>query len=232
LVFENSEKIIFAGDPHGEFRPLISAVKKHRPVAVILLGDMDLLEPLEVCLAEVADLAEIYWIPGNHDYDRQEYYDNLFNSDLSKNNLDGKVVEIAGLKIAGLGGVFKGKVWHPDIGVKWSRREDLLHFLPSNVSKGGIRRHHECAIWPEDYERLAGLKADILVSHEAPSCHRYGFEELDLLAEMMGVKRIFHGHHHTYYMAHLESGVRVCGAPIQRVVDLNGSLVVGDKNGC
>lgn len=196
------------------------------------MGDMGLSDPLEVCLKDIEDLTDIYFIPGNHDYDSQEYYDNLFDSSLSENNLDGKVVEIAGLKIAGLGGVFKGKVWHPDTGVKWSRREDLLHFLPSNVSNGGIRRHHECAIWYEDYEKLADLEADILVTHEAPSCHRHGFDELDLLAEMMGVKRIFHGHHHSHYKARLEGGIAVCGAPIQGVVNINGSLVTGGKNGC
>lgn len=192
---------------------------------------MDLNDPLEVCLKEIENLTDIYFIPGNHDYDRQEHYDNLFNSSLAKNNLDGKVVEIAGVKIAGLGGVFKGKVWHPDTGVKWTKREDLLHFLPSNVSNGGIPRHYECAIWYEDYERLADLKADVLVTHEAPSCHRHGFEELDLLAEIMGVKHIIHGHHHLHYNAHLESGISVSGAPLRGVVDINGSLVAGGKNG-
>jgi len=231
-TFNNSKNILFAGDPHGEFRPLIEAVQKHPPEAVILLGDMGLSESLGICLKEVLGLTEIYFIPGNHDYDFQEYYDNLFNSSLLKNNLDGKVVEIAGLKIAGLGGVFKGKIWHPYTGIKWSKRDDLLYSLPSNVNKGGIRRHHECAIWYEDYERLAEQKADILITHEAPSCHRYGFEDLDILAEMMGAKLIVHGHHHVHYTDTLESGVEVFGAPISGVIDLNGSLVVGGENGC
>lgn len=190
---------------------------------------MGLNDRLEVCLKDIEDLTDIYFIPGNHDYDSQEYYDNLFDSSLSENNLDGKVVEIAGLKIAGLGGVFKGKIWHPDTGVKWSKREDLLHFLPSNVSNGGIRRHHECAIWYEDYEKLANLKADILVTHEAPSCHRHGYEDLDLLAEMMGVKLIVHGHHHKYYTSKLDNGIQVFGTPIQGVVDLKGNVITRRK---
>lgn len=222
-------QILFAGDPHGEFRPLIAAVKRHTPEAVILLGDMDLKQPMDECLEEIKNLTNIYWIPGNHDYDSQKYYDNLFDSSLSENNLDGKIVEVAGLKIAGLGGVFKGKVWHPDTGVRWSRREDLLHFLPSNVSKGGIRRHHECAIWYEDYERLADMKADILVTHEAPSCHRYGFETLDLLAQRLGAKLIVHGHHHEHYIDRLPSGIKVFGTPIKGVVDLEGHLVTRSK---
>jgi len=74
-------------------------------------------------------------------------------------------------------------------------------------------------------------KAVILLTHEAPSCHRHGFEELDLLAEVMGAKLIVHGHHHSHYNACLESGIRVCGAPLRGVVNINGSLVVGGKNG-
>lgn len=40
------------------------------------------------------------------------------------------------------------------------------------------------------------LQADILITHEAPSCHPYGCEALDVLAMDMKVKRSFHGHHH------------------------------------
>lgn len=56
------------------------------------------------------------------------------------------------------------------------------------------------------------------MTHEAPSCHRYGVEALDVLAKMMGAQCIFHGHHHAYYKAHLESGIKVCGAHLQGVV--------------
>ena len=60
------KRIFFAGDPHGNFKPLISAVHKHKPEAVVLLGDYDLDEPLEKCLETIADLTEIWWIAGNH----------------------------------------------------------------------------------------------------------------------------------------------------------------------
>jgi len=228
-IFNNSTNILFAGDPHGDFRPLMAAVKAYRPEAIILLGDMGLEAPLEVTLKDIVDLTQIYFIPGNHDYDREDWYSNLFGSSLSANNLDGRVVEIAGVKIAGLGGVFKGKVWHPKAGVRWSRREDLLHFSPSNVIKNGLRRHHEAAIWYEDYEHLAEQKADVLVVHEAPSCHRYGFCELDELAEVMGAKLVVHGHHHAHYIDWLPNGIKVFGTPIQGVVDMEGNVVSGGE---
>lgn len=48
--------------------------------------------------------------------------------------------------------------------------------------------------------QLIGLygarRAGILVCHEAPSCHPYGYAEIDELALAMGAKVVVHGHHH------------------------------------
>jgi len=52
------------------------------------------------------------------------------------------------------------------------------------------------AIYPDDVAALSKLRADILVTHEAPGCHPYGFAALDDLARSMRVARSFHGHHH------------------------------------
>ena len=45
-------------------------------------------------------------------------------------------------------------------------------------------------------EQLEQQQADILICHEAPKPHPSGFEVINQLAEKMGVKKIFHGHHH------------------------------------
>lgn len=37
---------------------------------------------------------------------------------------------------------------------------------------------------------------DILVTHEAPSCHPQGFKAIDDLARAMRVQKAYHGHHH------------------------------------
>lgn len=34
----------------------------------------------------------------------------------------------------------------------------------------------QTAIFPDTYNRLADLEADVLVTHEAPGCHRHGFD--------------------------------------------------------
>ena len=46
-------RILFAGDPHGNFKPLISAVLKYQPTDVILLGDYDLETPLDLSLIHI-----------------------------------------------------------------------------------------------------------------------------------------------------------------------------------
>ena len=74
----HNHRILFAGDPHGNFQPLIAAVLKYRPEAVVLLGDYDLEMPLEHYLEEIIDLTEIWWIAGNHDFQSPGKYHNLF----------------------------------------------------------------------------------------------------------------------------------------------------------
>ncbi|WP_051149765.1 metallophosphoesterase family protein [Methylohalobius crimeensis] len=105
--------IFFVGDPHGRFQPIIDCVQTHRPDAVILLGDMTPDRPLDEVLAPILDVTEVYWIPVNHDGDRDEWYDRVFGSGLAERNIHGRVVQIGNIRIAGLGGVFRGKIWFP-----------------------------------------------------------------------------------------------------------------------
>jgi Calcineurin-like phosphoesterase len=104
-------RIFFCGDPHGHFEHIHAAVREHRPAGIVLLGDVQSREPLELALKPILDLTEIWWIHGNHDTDSDADYDNLFGSALADRNLDGRVVEVAGTRIAGLGGIFRGQIW-------------------------------------------------------------------------------------------------------------------------
>ena len=64
----HNHRILFAGDPHGNFKPLIAVVRVYRPEAVVLLGDYDLDMPLENYLHEIIGFNQIWWIGGNHDF--------------------------------------------------------------------------------------------------------------------------------------------------------------------
>lgn len=105
--------IWFLGDVHGRFDHVIRLVKIHRPKAVIFLGDLECSLPLDVILRPIVGLTEIWFIHGNHDVDEFSYWENLYGSGLSERSLHGRVVEIAGYRIGGLGGTFEPPVWRP-----------------------------------------------------------------------------------------------------------------------
>lgn len=190
-------QIFFCGDPHGHFDHIHAAVHEHRPAAIVLLGDVQPKEPLELALKSILDLTEVWWIHGNHDTDSDADYDNLFGSTLADRNLHGCVVEVAGQRIAGLGGIFRGQVWAAPGKSQYASKEDYLARCgKGNWWRGGMPRKHRSTIFPDDYRALLGERADILVTHEAPTCHRHGFREIDDLARSLCVKAAFHGHHH------------------------------------
>ncbi|RKZ95625.1 MAG: metallophosphoesterase [Gammaproteobacteria bacterium] len=207
-------KILIYGDPHGNFEPLFEAVETASPTAVIILGDFGLQAPLEQVLAPILNKTDIWFIHGNHDTDRDNDYHFLFNSQLADRNIGGKVITINGARIAGLGGVFREKIWHPNFNdgkPTWRSRSEYMHAQPKSMQRqaekyAGLHRQHHSSIWHEDYVKLASQHADILISHEAPSCFKHGFEEIEELALSMGVMSIYHGHHHQSYNEIMELG--------------------------
>ncbi len=228
--------IWFVGDPHGEFQTIRLALQTNPvPDAIVLLGDFDVEEPLERALDFLPESIEIHFIHGNHDCDRVNWYQNLFESALASHNLHGKIVDVAGAKIAGLGGVFRDKVWYPkdNAGVrpKYLTREEMTNFTPKHQRfKHSVQRKHHASIFPEDLDRLCG-QADILVTHEAPSTHRHGFAAIDALAVKLNVQAIFHGHHHQNYTGHIDTDIRVEGLSLAGIKNLEGrQLIVGKKS--
>ena len=218
-------KILFCGDPHGNFTNIVRAVHQYSPEAIVMLGDYNLKMPLENYLESIINKTKIYWIAGNHDFDNQDYYENLFTSELSNNNLNLKVIEIQGVRIAGLGGIFKGKNWMPGEPSRWTSKQHWLKNKPSNIKK--IPLHLEYSIWHHQFEQMKQeIRADILVCHEAPSTHRYGFSAIDELAKAIGAKKLFHGHHHKYYQNHIKNEIEVTGVAIAGVVNLAGEQLI------
>lgn len=200
--------IFVAGDNHGHFDHIIEACKKHRPSAIVSVGDItettddgnNTLVYIE--LAPVLDLGiQFYWIPGNHDTDSEEQHDSLFPA-CPNTNLDGKVMtlsdpDLGEVRVAGLGGVFRGRIWTPPADPVYASAAEYLRKMGSgNRWRGGLPLKHRSTIFPDVYRRLSEMEADILVSHDAPSYHPHGSEAIELLAASMGVKQSYHGHHH------------------------------------
>jgi len=202
---ERKPRILFFGDPHGCLDFVIDAVGRHAPDAIILLGDIQPRRPLERELEAILGRTGVWFIHGNHDTDTDLDFDNLFGSELADRNLHGRVQEIAGYRVAGLGGVFRQKIWdpaQPPSSAPFRSRDDLLkHARRGRATahdgwRGGYARKHHSSIFPDEIDALSLQSADILVTHEAPSAHPRGFQVLDDLAIALGARLLVHGHHH------------------------------------
>ena len=210
--------LLFCGDPHGRFKHIIGAVEKHRPEAVILLGDQTAAQPLEIELADILNKTEVFWITGNHDTDNEQHHDKLFESKLKGRNIQERgVVSVDGILIAGIGGVFREKVWDGTLltarGDMTSPKDFARTCGAGNRWRGGTPLKHRSSIFPSMVDKYRGMRVDVLVTHEAPDLHKHGNAALTRLAHDLGVRAAFHGHHHQR-IAHpggVWQGVSLCG---------------------
>ena len=218
--------IFFCGDTHSRFRHLIAAVKQHRPAAIVLLGDVQATQPLQDELAAILSLTEIYWIAGNHDTDSEADYDHLFESDLRDRNLHGRVVTIAGVRIAGLGGIFREKVWLPPAPPNYETAEEFLRVGCKEPQwRGGLPLRHRSTIFADDYHALARLRADVLVVHGAPGEHPQGNEAYELLAVAMSAQKLFHGHTHDSLPYRIQA-IQMFGVGLRGITALDGTKIL------
>jgi predicted phosphodiesterase len=207
--------ILFVGDAHGDFEPMLEAAAS--ATAVILLGDQEPFYDLASILgSEIAD--KTWWIFGNHDSDDPECL--THHASMADRNLHCRVVEIDGLRIAGLGGTFRSNVLGVD---RQTPLSDLPRIRPQDTrqSLAMIRKGRKLApqdhttIFPEDLNFMARLasqtRVDILVTHEAPESHKLGYRILGDVARALKARIHVHAHHHERYDAMLDGGVRVAG---------------------
>lgn len=225
--------IYLLGDVHQRFDHILPALLPRQEMdgeqAVIFLGDMECNAPFEELIKPLLNAGiECWFIHGNHDTDQQKYWLNL--SDSMHQNLDGRVATIQGKRVAGLGGVFRGAIWRPPEPQNHLNMEAFKQsrfFKPTQYVEGQLLKHCS-SIWPDTYNALTIETADILVTHEAPNCHHHGFNELDELARILGVKQLFHGHHHRitdYSMDTDRMGFEAFSVPFRGIMTIEGELI-------
>lgn len=229
--------IYFCGDIHGSWKQLIQIANRDNPDAIVLLGDMECDRPIHEILGP--DIWKKTWfIPGNHDSDNAISWANISMPEHAERNLHGRVVDIAGQRIGGLGGVFRGEIWHQDLNGGEPFFRDFKHFEKSKLLEKdsqkiiGKRLKHQSTIFPDVYQRLMKQRADMLITHEASSAHPYGFEAIDLLAFEMGVKGYFHGHHHDaldYSEWSRANGIKAFGVGLRGITDEHGTVILAGE---
>lgn len=131
--------ILFAGDPHGSYEHLYPILQQQKEdVALVILGDLQLTKPDE--LDKLSQYCDIWFIHGNHDSKTVAAFDAIWNSHWKERNIHGKVVEIQGVKIAGIGGVFRGYIWMPPNRPMFF---DPIHFANTrHKKKFGVVEYH------------------------------------------------------------------------------------------
>ncbi len=231
---------IFIGDIHQNWHHVERGLSglEEIPEAAILLGDIECTAPLDQVAAPLLNRGiAVYWIHGNHDYDGGtemwwNLVDPLCNPRTSPGALHGRVIEIAGLRMAGLGGTFEPQVWSGIAPPRVRRREDLAAALSATrpdlgpaLAAASAHILGATAIWAEDVDALALQKADVLITHEAPSSHPSGVRVLDDLARAMGARLIVHGHHHITSHARAADGLRVQSVGDAWAVDADGAVI-------
>ena len=235
----------FCGDTHGDLLHVVEHVRHAReagqgPQAIVLLGDIDAPRPLHLELEEIVGMTEIFWIPGNHDSDDNFAWNNLVCSELADRNLHCRVGQIGPWRVAGLGGIFRRSVWVPPAQPLFPSykdwRADLLERRPPKdfgLAESAEERRHLTTIFPDCIAALTQQRADILVSHEAPECRDdgRGWQAIGDLARNMGVRHVFHGHHHDrpdYAANFLELGFQAHAVGFRGITALaeNGCVTV------
>jgi len=113
----------FVGDPHGHAKHILADIVQSPSTATILLGDMCFEQPIDEVFSDVKHLTALHWVHGNHDTDTDTLFRNLFKSPWASRNLHARTLRIHQTTIAGLGGVFRGKIWDPKHELCYASRE-------------------------------------------------------------------------------------------------------------
>ena len=237
--------LVFIGDIHQLWHHIDAGLASLSalPKAAILLGDIQCDQPLDDLAAPLLDRGiTVHWIHGNHDNDGgPDMWANLASPErnplTSPGALHARVLDIEGTRVAGLGGTFRPRVWAPPKPPRLWKRSELADDLETLRPAYGLNQRaalahslSSAAIWPEDIDALMALRADVLVTHEAPSSHPAGSAVIDELARAMGARLIVHGHHHVVSHVEAHDGLRVLGVASAWGAGLNGQVLwEGDK---
>jgi len=232
-----TQPLWLCGDTHGCFDHVVEHFLKARRDGVtphlVFLGDMECAKAFDLELQEIRELADVWFIHGNHDTDTNQAWNALTSSAWAHKNLHGQVGGIGGWSVAGLGGVFRASIWappKPPVFASYQEfRRDLMARRPPRdwgLKETTKERLHLSTVFPDVLNDLKRHQARVLVSHEAPSCHPYGWSAIDDLARKMKVSHVFHGHLHETKAYPQQEEYQVMGVGFRGIVALEADGVL------
>ena len=133
---------------------------------------------------------QVAFIFGNHDADSYEHWERLHDTG-SAIALHGQVLDLDGVRVAGLGGNFMGRVWMPPDQPKFTNKEAAALNRGAFQWRGGQRPApgYLAAIYPDEFEALAAARGRRPGDARGAQLPSHGFEALDELARAMRVVR-------------------------------------------
>jgi hypothetical protein len=195
------------GDIHADFDAVRRVMGRHPEI------------PFWLCVGDVGDdrglyetvPAPLYWIKGNN-----EDFDFVTGRSASVDNLryipNGELMEIDGLRVAGVGGTF-APTWYDKKPDELPYRKTPTAAARTNADILADKRRHFVREEVDKVKRMRGL--DVLLTHEAPRPFRVGRFDAgktpvnEMLAAAKPRLHLF-GHHHRFSESTV-SGVRsVC----------------------
>ncbi|WP_156943883.1 metallophosphoesterase family protein [Roseivivax isoporae] len=220
------EGVLFYGDPHGLWGPLLEALVPSVHT-VFILGDLaeakrhpEHIDDARATLGTLKDRGiNWYTISGDRESETSDICDLLFY-ELKDQLADGRLIKVkeSNVTVAGLGGVVRGRIWDGLSKPRIQSPDELLAKTPpQEIYRQGLPFKKRSTIFPSTVHWLSEQKADVLICHEAPSCHPNGFAFIDELASALDAKLIVHGHHHLPYIDRLNNGVWVRGLGLAEV---------------
>ena len=178
--------ILFVGDPHRNFAPILRACAALPPGVLILLGDCECDAPLPEMLAPAVTAGwDVRWILGNRDTDSARAYENWWGR-IRRATLAGgswSWVDCGSPACRAYSSRASGTLWNAS-----RRSSGRVRTSWQRAARGGALARRAAAMasrydLPGRFRSPArGLRFDVLVTHELPSSHRHGFAVIDALA--------------------------------------------------
>ena len=102
--------------------------------------------------------------------------------------------------------------------------EERILFGMAGTARQCEEFHHE-----DDYQLCSAIEneqADILICHEAPKPHPMGFRVINQLAEKLGVRHVFHGHHHDNVEYKTNFPYKITNVGFRSITDIQGNYLL------